>query len=99
MTDTCTLPDGSAAPTTDPSVGACAEAYPLHGDPRTAAGAPLANDVLKCTATAPERASYPGVAFSDEQWGRLVAAFPGGVCDWTQAGIGQVPLEGTWLRY
>ena len=28
--------------------GPCRDNYPLHGDPRTAAGAPLRNDILKC---------------------------------------------------
>lgn len=45
-----------------------------------------------------DRTVYP-VDFTDEEWGRLQAVFPDGVCDWSQPGVGQVPLEGTWLRF
>lgn len=76
----------------------CAEAYPYHGDPRTAAGQPLANDILKCTTKTPEPDDYE-VEFSPEQFARLELVFPDGVCDYTAAGVGQVPLRGTWLEY
>ena len=76
----------------------CAEAYPYHGDPRTAAGAPLANDVLKCQTVPVDAASY-GVEFTAAQAARLVEVFPDGVCDWSVPGVGQVPLAGTWLAY
>ena len=77
---------------------ACTATYPVHGDPRTAAGAPLANDILKC-ALRPADASVYGVPFTAEQADRLTQVFPDGVCDWTVPGIGQIPLRGTWLRY
>ena len=77
---------------------ACTATYPVHGDPRTAAGAPLANDILKC-ALRPADASAYGVPFTAEQADRLTQVFPDGVCDWTVPGIGQIPLRGTWLRY
>ena len=76
----------------------CAEAYPYHGDPRTAAGAPVANDIIKCALVPADAASY-GVAFNDAQAGRLAEVFPDGVCDWTQPGVGQVPLDGVWLDF
>lgn len=76
----------------------CAEAYPYHGDPRTAAGQPLDNDILKCTTVAPEIGDY-GVEFSQEQFDRLQLIFPDGVCDYSVAGVGQVPLLDTWLEY
>lgn len=97
--DTCNLPDGTVASSADPSVGPCASAYPPHGDPRLAAGAPLADDVLKCVTEPPQRSDYPGVRFTADQWDRLVAAFPDGVCDWTRPGVGQVALDGTWRSY
>ena len=77
---------------------ACTATYPVHGDPRTAAGAPLANDILKC-ALRPADVSTYGVPFTADQTDRLGQVFPDGVCDWTVPGIGQVPLRGTWLRY
>ena len=76
----------------------CAEAYPYHGDPRTAAGQPLVNDILKCTTVAPEIGDYD-VVFSQEQFERLRLIFPDGVCDYSVAGVGQVPLADTWLEY
>jgi len=76
----------------------CTTAYPIHGDPRTAAGAPLTNDILKC-ALRPADASAYGVPFTADQTDRLGQVFPDGVCDWRVPGIGQVPLQGTWLRY
>ena len=76
----------------------CAEAYPYHGDPRTAAGQPLVNDILKCTTRPPAVDDY-GVEFSAEQFSRLQVVFPDGVCDYSVPGVGQVPLRGTWLEY
>lgn len=76
----------------------CAEAYPYHGDPRTAAGQSLSNDVIKCTTVPVDAAGY-GVDFTEAQEGRLAEVFPEGVCDYTVPGIGQVELSGTWLRY
>jgi hypothetical protein len=78
--------------------GPCRDDYPLHDDPRTAAGAPLRNDILKCRLQPVDPGSY-GVELSEAQVARLQQIFPDGVCDWTQPGVGQVPLEGTWLTY
>jgi hypothetical protein len=87
-----TGPDVYTAP------GPCRDNYPLHNDPRTAAGAPLRNDILKCRLQPVTPALYK-VALSPAQIARLKSIFPQGVCDWTKPGVGQVPLEGTWLRY
>ena len=76
----------------------CSAAYPYHGDPRTAAGQPLVNDILKCTTRSPDLGDYD-VEFSSEQLARLQAVFPDGVCDYAAAGVGQVSLRGTWLEY
>ncbi|HEX5695302.1 MAG TPA: DUF6351 family protein [Acidimicrobiia bacterium] len=57
-----------------------------------------ASDILKCQFTEMDRTVDP-VECTDEEWRRLQAVFPDGVCDWSQAGFGQVPLEGTWLRF
>ena len=78
--------------------GPCRDNFPLHGDPRIAAGAPLRNDILKCQLQPADGAGYK-VAFTDAQRARLAQVFPDGVCDWSKPGVGQVPLEGTWLRY
>jgi Tannase-like family of unknown function (DUF6351) len=78
--------------------GPCRDNYPLHGDPRTAAGAPLRNDIIKCQLKPIARADYKATLSSAQQT-RLEQIFPDGVCDWTKPGVGQVPLEGTWLKY
>jgi hypothetical protein len=72
--------------------------FPYSGDPRTVAGAPITNDVIRCQQTAPELADYQ-VSFTPAQWDRLQAVFPNGICDYSAPGAGQVPLAGTWQLY
>ena len=76
----------------------CADLFPMGTDARMVAGAPWANDVLKCTLKPVDGSDYTQSLTAD----RLVALaqiFPEGVCDWTQPGVGQVPLAGTWAVY
>ncbi|MGH3881539.1 MAG: DUF6351 family protein [Actinophytocola sp.] len=80
---------------TDP--GTCRAAFPYFGNPRTAAGGPLANNILKCQLTPLSRADY-GVSFTDEQWARVLRAFPSGVCDHSQPSVGQHPPT-PWLSF
>ncbi len=77
--------------------GLCNEFYPSHRNPRLAAGAPLEDDAIKCALQTPVRANY-GVTFTDERWQRLLSTFAQGVCDYSIAGPGQVPIGGTFLR-
>ncbi|MEZ5269279.1 MAG: DUF6351 family protein [Microthrixaceae bacterium] len=66
--------------------GPCTDDYPVGDDPRTAAGAPLANDVIKCSLQSVDEAIAAGeyeVEFSAAQVERLEAIFPEGVCDWS----------------
>ena len=88
-----------------PSVGAritdmdrCASLFPIAADARIVAGAPMADDVLKC-ALKPVDATDYAVSLSAAQFGALRRIFPDGVCDWSQPGVGQVPLAGTWAFY
>jgi hypothetical protein len=80
------------------ATGTCATMYPLHGEPRQQAGAPLTNDISKCQLKPVVEADY-AQAFTPVQLGRLKAVFPDGVCDWTKPGVGQVPLKGTYQSY
>jgi len=66
----------------------CRQALPYFSDPRIVAGGPWSNDVLKCPLRAPARSDY-AVTFTDDQWARLTAAFPTGVCDWSKPGVDQ----------
>ena len=76
----------------------CRALFPYFGDPRIAAGGPLADDVLKCALRPLDRAGYGEATFSDEQWARLRAAFPDGVCDYTRPGAGQRPPQ-AWMTF
>jgi hypothetical protein len=80
---------------TDP--GTCRQLYPVHANPRLAAGEPLTNDYLKCQLEPVRRADY--APMTDAQFAQLKAIFPSGVCDYSRPPVGQVPLKGTWLSY
>ena len=62
------------------------------------AGGPLANDIIKCSLMPPDPSDYD-VPFSSEQWDWLQSIFPDGVCDWSQSGIEQRGLMGTWITF
>ena len=81
---------------TDPA--ACAALYPVHANPRLAAGEPLAQDVLKCKLKRVDARDYARSLTAD-QLARLQAIFPEGVCDYSRRGVEQKPLAGTWLSY
>jgi len=77
----------TAPPITDPA--ACAAAYPYFGAPRIAAGGPTTHDNVRCELaplpdTAPTDGSYGSAPFALDQWERLKATFPDGVCDWSK---------------
>lgn len=80
----------------DPST-TCNQLYPFHSQPRAEAGMPLLADGLKCELAEPVRDDYPPM--SDDQWERLAAVFPTGVCDWSERPQGATGLEGTWLDF
>jgi hypothetical protein len=70
----------------------CNQLFPSYAFPRYMAGGPLAADIIKCQLKPLERRAY-SVTFSDEQWRRLLAIFPGGVCDWSKPGVERRPLK------
>jgi len=76
----------------------CALLFPTGTDARMVAGAPWANDVLKCSLKPVDRSDYKQ-SLTDEQLVSLSRIFPEGVCDWRQPGVSQVPLAGTWAFY
>ncbi|MGW0504552.1 DUF6351 family protein [Micromonospora sp. NPDC003241] len=100
LADHCVAADGERVVETltlDPAAR-CNQLFPFHRNPRVEAGGPTSSAVLKCRLAPVDRAAY-GVDFTDEQWQRLRAVFPDGVCDWSRPGVGQVPLTGTWIRF
>lgn len=68
--------------------GTCNALYPSWTYPRAQAGAAVAADKLKGQLKPVAAGDYP-VSFSTAELARLNAAFPGGVCDWSKAGVGQ----------
>jgi hypothetical protein len=72
--------------------------FPIAGDPRIAAGGPVASDTV-CQQAAPDPADYP-VPFTADQWARLGSIFPRGVCDWDVPGIAAgAVFGGEWQSY
>ena len=78
--------------------GKCNTLFPVHSEPRLIAGAPLANDVMKCQLKPINFADYKA-PFDDSQKARMASIFPTGVCDFSKPGLQQVPLKGTYRRY
>ena len=80
------------------SDGICGEAVvPVYGTPRMVAGDPITTDTNKCRLKPLDRSSY-GVTFTDDQWAKVQAIFPDGVCDFSKPGVDQ---QGTvpWQTY
>ena len=75
----------------------CNTLFPLYGNTRLAAGAPIQESVEKCALKAVNASDYRG--FTAQQQTRLREVFPGGVCDYSKPGIGQQPPAGKWLSY
>lgn len=72
--------------------------YPVHLEPRLIAGAPVANDIMKCQLKPVDFAEYK-VKFSSAQQKRMKKAFPDGVCDWSKPGVGYSSIKGTYQKY
>lgn len=82
----------------DNTKGRCNELFPPRAGARIVAGGPLTSDVLKCQLKPIDPADY-AMTLTAEEMRRLEAMFPGGVCDWSKPGVGQVPNTRTWLSY
>ena len=77
--------------------GPCTALYPPASTPRLRAGAPLDSMALKCQLRPVNLSDYP--ALSPDQEAKLHAVFPDGVCDYSRPGVGQQPVQGTWLSF
>jgi Tannase-like family of unknown function (DUF6351) len=93
LADACFMPGGVRGDLT------CNGTWRYYGAPRIAAGGPLTQDVMKCQTKPLSRADYGMVVFTDEQWARLQAAFPTGVCDYSRPGVSQRPPKARWLTF
>lgn len=100
VTDACWTEDGEkiVEKRTYDGNGRCNQLYPIHGDSRIAAGAPLAEDILKCALNPVDPKDYIH-PLTPDQLVRLKTIFPSGVCNYSAPGIGQGPLQKTWIKY
>jgi hypothetical protein len=89
------FPESATTMITDQST--CATVFPHYGDTRTAAGAPLADEIIKCQLKPLNASEYP-VKFTPEEWTELQQAFPTGVCDYSKPGAGQRPST-PWITF
>ena len=98
--DACWTPEGEKLVDSqaNDAPGRCAELFPNNGDPRIAAGGPIANDILKCAVKPVDPADY-AQGLTDVQLERLNVIFPNGVCDYDSPGVEQQQVEGTWRTY
>ncbi|HEV8519893.1 MAG TPA: DUF6351 family protein [Burkholderiales bacterium] len=98
----CNTPDATPTFIAEPQVRdlstACAKLYPSNSFPREVAGADIAADIIKCQTKPVTLADYT-VPFTPTQWARLQAIFPAGVCNWSQLGVEQQGLKGTWIFF
>ena len=93
--------DGKGAridePATFDGAGTCNTLYPVHRDPRLVAGAPIADDIVKCRLKAVDAADYR-VLFTAGEMDELKSTFPSGVCDYSLPGVNQTRPAGTYLK-
>lgn len=80
------------------SLQQCYPALAPAGNPRTAAGGPLTDDVLKCQLKPIALADYGG-KLTQADLPALQKAFPTGVCDFTKPGVDQQAPAGTWYSF
>ena len=94
--DTATPPKfiADALPFTSKPASKCSELYPVYSNPRKEAGGPLAANIIKCQLKPVDAKDYRAT-FTPAEMTRLIAIFPGGVCDWSKPGVNQTPVV-TW---
>jgi hypothetical protein len=97
--DACFTADGEKIAEVMGTPGRCASLYPVNGETRLQAGAPITNDVAKCVLKPVNFSDYAPIQFTTAQQARLRAVFPTGVCDFTKPGVNQVPMRGTYQKY
>jgi hypothetical protein len=91
--DFCIVPVSADAPggrqTDLTKCEAAVARYKVFSSPRQIAGGPLAENILKCQLKPLNPVDYAPITFTSAQWTRLHAVFTGGVCDWSERGVGQ----------
>ncbi|HEX4231902.1 MAG TPA: DUF6351 family protein [Bryobacteraceae bacterium] len=100
LADACWTKAGQiiSEPQTYDGPGKCNELYPTHADPRIASGAPLTDNILKCSLKPVDRSGYAR-PLTQAQYERLEHIFPTGVCDYSKPGVGQQSALLPWRTY
>lgn len=93
--DRCATADGTDRPgmTSCPEVDAT-----IFASPRIEAGAPVADDTMKCQLVPLDSFDYGSAAFTPDQKASLAKAFPTGVCDYSKPSVAKSDAV-TWLAY
>jgi Tannase-like family of unknown function (DUF6351) len=81
-----------------PNQQVCQLINPIFTTPRMVAGEGIETDLNKCQLQPLRRSDYLPVQFTDQEWAKLQAAFPGGVCNWSVPGVSQQPTI-PWMSY
>ena len=76
----------------------CNDLYPTYLTPRHVAGAPLENNIVRCSLRPISPADY-GVGFTQDQYTQLDNIFSQGVCDWSKGDDTRAILQGTWISF
>jgi uncharacterized tannase-like protein DUF6351 len=72
---------------------------PVYGTPRMVAGDAITTDTNKCQLKPLDRKDdYGLIPFTADQWAKMEAIFPDGVCDFSCRGVDQQPTI-PWLTY
>ena len=97
LTDHCSTVPLVRIPATD---AVCLPQYAQthYGSPREVAGGPATNDILKCKLMPLVNKGYGLVGLTGEQFSRLRAVFPHGVCNWNTPGVGMQGVH-AWQMY
>jgi hypothetical protein len=77
------------------SLGPCGLLLPVTRTPRMVAGMPLSDDIVKCQLKPVDPNDY-AVALSESQLAQIREIFPGGVCDYSKPGVGDVEKSLIW---
>ena len=76
----------------------CDDVVESYSSARIEAGMPFTDDVGKCQLKPLETSDFFPVRFTEEEWAKLEAAFPEGVCDYGKPAVGFEPTV-PWLTF
>jgi hypothetical protein len=96
--DTCWASDAQGGPQDDLFCTGTPAQWQYYSHMRWVAGWPMELDAFKCQLKPLDRADYPGISFTDEEWAKLQDAFPTGVCDFTKRAVAHQPTI-PWITF